>query len=299
MDQNALADAALLDTLPGYLSISNMLKATPFEEAGKRYVYIEASDETRDLQGEIVLAKALAESADYYLRYGNLDLDHYTQIGAKAGIPNYEAYEIGRPVEVTARDGATFVKGQIYSGGGAAGERANTFWSSLTEIDPPARWYPSVGGAIMEKGTTIDPKTMKKCAVIKQVRWTNIGFSKTPVNPSVGTVSTVPFGALAKSFVGGGWDLAKALEAGYGTDSAQLTGGAAMRKQSLEPALLSYWDFRDKFAGLIRTGEAGVGNVPAMVQDAQKKFRLSPDTAAAYVERFLSDLQSDLKRKQR
>lgn len=299
MDHTTADDQVLLDALPEYLSISQMLKATPLAEGGRRYVYIEASDETRDLQGEIVLAKALADSSDYYLRYGNLDIDHYTQIGARAGIPNFEAYEIGRPVEVSSRDGRTFVKGQINTGSGPAAERADLFWSSLTEIDPPARWYPSVGGAVMEKGVTLDPKTQARCAVIKRVRWTNIGFSKTPVNPSVGTVSTVPFGALAKSFVGGGWDLSKALEAGYGTDSAALTGGGAMRRQSIQPGLLSYWDWRDKFSDLVRTGKVPVASPAAMVSGAERHFQLPPDTAAAYVERFLSDLQSDLKRKQR
>ena len=43
-----------------WLSIPDMLKATPAEESGKRYLYLEASNEARDYQGEVVLAKALA-----------------------------------------------------------------------------------------------------------------------------------------------------------------------------------------------------------------------------------------------
>jgi hypothetical protein len=201
----------LLDAVPQFLGVSDMLKATPREEGGVRFVYLEASNESVDYQGEVVLAKALSESADYYLRYGNLDLDHYTQIGAKQGIPNYEMYEIGRPVDVQVRDGKTFVKGQIYSGTGPAAERANGFWSSLVDLSPPARWYPSVGGKVITKSVAIDPETKAKRAVISQVRWTNIGFSKTPVNLSVGAVSTVPIGVLAKSMCAEGIDFAKTL----------------------------------------------------------------------------------------
>lgn len=191
-------EAQLLNSVPDYLCITQMLKASPSMEQGERFVYLEASNETRDQQGEIVLAKALAESSDYYLRYGNMDLDHLTQLGPKAGIADYALYEIGRPVEVKVSGGRTLVKGQIYSGSGPVAEKANQFWSSLTELTPPQRWYPSVGGAVMEKALDIDPDTGAKRAVIKKVRWTNIGFSKTPVNQAVPTVSTVPFGALAK-----------------------------------------------------------------------------------------------------
>ena len=283
-------ERGLLDAVPSYLSISQMFKATPVAEGADRFIYLEASNESLDQQGEIVLAKALADSSAYYLKFGNLDIDHYTQIGARSGIPNYEMYEIGRPIEVNVKDGATFVKGQIYSGSGPAAERANSFWSSLTDLNPPARWYPSVGGSVIGKSVVIDPDTKAKKAVINKVRWTNIGFSKTPVNPSLATVSTVPFGALAKSLCVDGFDFRKAIEAGYGTDSAALAGGGALRKQSLEPGLLSYWDFRDALAELLRTG--GVSTKPAdMVKIAQERYGMSPDVAAASVERFLGDLK--------
>lgn len=283
-------EARMLDAIPAYLSITDMLKATPREEGGDRFVYLEASNESVDYQGEVVLSKALKDSSAYYLQYGNLDIDHYTQIGARMGIPNYETYEIGRPVEVTVREGKTFVKGQIYKGDGPAAERANAFWSSLVDLNPPARWFPSVGGKVIAKSVAIDPQTKAKRAVIENVRWTNIGFSKTPVNLSVGPVSTVPVGALTKSLCAEGFDYAKALEAGYGTDAAALAGGGALRKQSLAPNLFSYWDFRDALADLIRKGKIG-GNVAAMTKVARDRFGLSADAAAAAVERFLSDLE--------
>lgn len=290
-------DRDLLAAVPSYLSISQMLKASPVVEGGDRFIYLEASNEALDQQGEVVLAKALADSASYYLKFGNLDIDHYTQIGAKAGIPNYELFEIGRPVDVAVRDGSTFVKGQVYSGTGPAAERANSFWSSLTELSPPARWYPSVGGSVAAKSVVIDPLTKAKRAVIQKVRWTNIGFSKTPVNANLATVSTVPFGALAKSFCDGGWDFVKAMEAGYGTDSAALSGAGALRKQSLDSGVLSYWDFRDALAGLIREGKVSGSKPAELVKVAQGRFGMAADVAAASVERFLGDLQMGLKGK--
>lgn len=298
MNQDILSaeDTALLNAVPGYLSISQMLKATPVTEGGDRFIYLEASNESLDQQGEVVLAKALADSKDYYLKFGNLDIDHYTQIGAKVGIPNYELFEIGRPVDVSVKDGSTFVKGQVYSGSGPAAEKANSFWSSLTELNPPARWYPSVGGAVMSKSVVIDPATKAKRAVINKVRWSNIGFSKTPVNANLATVSTVPFGALVKSWGSDGLDFAKAIEAGYGTDSATLSGGGALRKQSLEQGLVSYWDFRDELAALIRSGAVN-GSKPAdLVKVARQKFGMSSDIAAASVGRFLGDLETGLRK---
>jgi len=295
IDYLSTEDRGLLDAVPSYLSITQMLKASPVTEGVDRFIYLEASNESLDQQNEVVLAKALEESAAYYLKFGNLDIDHFTQIGAKAGIPNYELFEIGRPVDVAVRDGATFVKGQIYSGSGSAAERANSFWSSLTELNPPARWYPSVGGSVIAKSVIIDPETKAKRAVINKVRWSNIGFSKTPVNANLATVSTLPFGALAKSLCAEGFDFIKAIEAGYGTDSAALSGGSALRKQSLESNLLSYWEFRDHLADAIRKKRVSGAKPAELVNFAHKQFGMSVDVAAASVERFLSDLKRGLK----
>src|SRR5690606_3482208 len=270
-------DAQLLASVPEFLSLGAMLKATPSTEGARRFVYFEASNEGLDQQGEIVAAKALADSADYFLRYGNVDIDHYTLIGPKLGIPDYPLYEIGRPVDVRQDGGRTFVKAEIYSGSGPAAERANQFWSSLTEITPPARWYPSVGGKVLAKAIEIDPKTKLRKALIKKVRWYNIGVSKTPVNQHVAACATVPVGAFAKCWTAAGLDIAKALEAGYGTDSTALEGGAALRKQSLDGVVHSYFDFRNRLAAAVRSGAAGKNpGVQQLVEYSAKRFGLSP-----------------------
>lgn len=280
---------------PSYLKITDCLKATPVEEAGERFVYIEASNESRDQQGEIVLAKALEESADYYLKFGNIDIDHYTQIGAKAGIPDYSMYEIGQPVEVNVRDGSTFVKGQIFQGEGPAADRANQFWDSLTKITPSQRWYPSVGGAVLAKSEEV--QNGKRTTFVEKVRWSNIGFSKTPVNDDVATVATIPFEALSKSFVAGhGYDISKALTAGYGTDSASLSGGGALRKQSLHGSPINYWDFRDSISGSIRNREISNPTARKLIDFASSTYGISQAEAAEWVERFMRDVKQNLKR---
>ncbi len=290
------SDDELLGLVPDVLCITDMLKATPRVEDGQRVIYIEASNEAVDHQGEVVMAKALADSADYYLRHGNLDIDHYTLIGPRMGLRDSNLYEIGRPLEVSSRDGKTFVKGVVYSGTGPAAEQANIFWSSMTDINPPQRWYPSVGGAIPAGGKVveIDAKTQKRRVMVKATRWTNIGFSKTPVNPSVPTVSTVPFGALAKSWTADGIDFSKALTAGYGTDSAVLAGGAALRQQSLHGApISSYVEFRDSILQALKSGAAGASpGARDLVTYASRALGIDPDKAADFVERFLGDVRA-------
>lgn len=297
-------DTEFLTGSPDFLSIGSMLKATPVLEAGQRLIYIEASNETLDQQNEVVLQKALKDSSDWFLKYGNLDIDHMTILGKPnpekgyPGIPDSQLYEIGRPLDVRFEGSKTFVKGEIYAGQGASAERANQFWESLTEIQPPARWYPSVGGSIMEKAVEVDANTHARKAMIKKVRWSNIGFSKTPVNSAVPTVATVPIGALAKSWGAGGFDIAKALEAGYGTDSASLQGGAALRKQSLQGSILNYFEIRNRLSESIRNG--GVGKNPGirdLVAFCKQEFGLSQGEAAECVERFTRDLKRGLNKR--
>lgn len=287
----------------GFLSVTDMLKSTPVMEGGIRYVYIEASNEHLDYQNEVILAEALGNSADYYLKFGNIDIDHFTQIGAKLGIPNYSYYEIGRPEEVKVKDGKTFVKARIFTGEGPAAEQANAFWASITTLNPPQRWYPSVGGVVEEREEGIDPATKAKRVIVRKVRWTNIGFSKTPVNLNVPCVATVPFGVLAKSLMAGsashfGIDLTKALEAGYGTDSASLSGGAALRKQSLYGKTINYWDFREGLAKNLRDNKVGANpGAEDLVGHAMASYGLSKADAAEYIERFMGDLRTGMKSK--
>ncbi len=229
----------------GLRSIPLTLKAIPKVEGGQRFVFIEPSNETTDLEGERVLREALKESRDYFLAKGNFDQDHITIKGYSADIPNPRLYELGRPTEVRFDQDHTFVKGFIYKGTGEIAQRANEFWESMTELHPPMRWFPSVGGHVREAGNITIKGTTQIVKAIKKVYWNNIGFSREPINPTVPNISVLPIGAFAKSWVGTGSHLkytmaAKALTAGYEPDVAGLHGGAALREQSLDRQVFAY-----------------------------------------------------------
>ncbi|HCE08559.1 MAG TPA: hypothetical protein DEQ40_08155, partial [Oxalobacteraceae bacterium] len=92
-----------------------------------------------------------------------------------------------------------------------------------------------------------------------------------------------------------GLDIAKALEAGYGTDSSVLDGGAALRKQSMSRKPANYFDFRNQIAKAMRLGECGPKPVSAdLVRHAQEKFGMAPDESSEHVERFLNDIKTSL-----
>ena len=272
-----------------------MLKATPSQEGDHRYLYLEASNEARDYQNEVVLAKALSDSADYFARYGNLDIQHRSMIGLANGDRDYHLHEIGRPDEVRVDAGATFVKGEIFQGETPVAECANAFWDSITKLRPAQRWYPSVGGKIEGSERRIDPVTKESHRTITKVMWCNIGFSRTPVNPKVKEVSTVPFGVLRKCWGADGLDLTKALEAGYGTDVASLSGGGSLRKQSLDRKPQSYWDIRDRLAKAVSDKQVAASPA-ALAAHLHEQYGIDPAEAGEHVEHFLADIEKGLHR---
>jgi len=126
------------------------------------------------------------------------------------------------------------------------------------------------------------------------VRWTNIGMSKTPVNVAVPTASTMPVGVFAKCWGAHGLDLSKALEAGYGTDMSALTGGAALRQQSLDKQIqttlpINYLDFRGRLARAINGKKVRVNSAQSLIQWGVTQG-LEEDEAADYVTRFLTEI---------
>lgn len=284
-----------MQSRPEHISVTGLLKAMPHEEGGERFVYIEGSNETRDYQGERVMCKALEASRDYFLRYGNIDLDHLTLLGPMRGIADYHLYEIGQPVAVEISAPHTFIKAQLYKGESAAARHAEEVWASMTQQSPPARWYPSIGGSVLAKAQSINA-TGEPETIVSEVRWANIGLSKTPVNLSVPTIATMPFGVFAKAWSATGFDLAKALDAsGAGSDAAALTGGAALGRQSLDRTIHTYWQFREEAAGALTARK-----IPANATQIHRyavAHGVPEDEAAEWVERFMSDIRNKLKRK--
>lgn len=291
--------AQTLHEMSDFVSLGDIFsKATPMEEGGKRLLYLEASDESVDHQKEKVLQSALSDSADYFLRHGNIDISHYTLVGLKHNIPNHLEYEIGKPREVRFGDGAgrkTFVKAELYQGanGGTSAQAGNAdmVWNSLTMQRPPMSWFPSVGGGILDKGPMSKGSDI---TVVRKVRWCNIGLDRMPVNKSVPEVSLAPIGVFAKSM--GALVLSKTLTAGYGTDSAQLAGGAALRKQSLHGVPVNYWDFRERLAKHLIENRAGNPSAHDLVDHSINVLRLDTANASDWVDRFMRDLHTGLNR---
>lgn len=296
-------DEQILGDIPEHIFFeAPMLKAVPAEEAGERFIYLEASREDRDQQNEVVLSKALQDSAAHYLKFGNIDIDHKSMpsVARQYGIADPETWEIGVPVDVKFKDGMTFVKAKLFEGDTALSSKADMVWESMTKLNPPARWYPSVGGSVLAKSVSLDPDTGDKYAVVTKVRWSNLAISRQPVNQHVGAVTTVPFGVLAKAWTPAGLNMTKALEAGYGTDSASLDGGAALRKQSLHGSVSNYYDLRDALSKDMSGGLTGENpGASDLVAYCSTKFGFTPDQAAEFVERFMRDLNFALKKRRK
>lgn len=297
------SDAQLLSGMPDFLSIEMMLKATPAQEGDERFIYIEASREARDQQNEIVLAKALEASAEHYLKFGNIDIDHKSMpaVAKMLGIEKPALWEIGAPVDVRVDGVSTFVKAQLFTGDTPLAEQANMVWDSMTRLNPPRKWYPSVGGKVLAKSVRLDPESGDKIGVVSGVRWTNVAISQQPVNQHVGGIATIPFGVLAKSWGVDGFDMTKALEASYATDAGAKTGGAAFGAQSIDTGAAphSYFDFREKLAADLKSGKAKSQSADGLVEYCAGKYSLSLDEAAEWVDRFLGDLKSGLSKLKR
>lgn len=271
------------------------MKASPVEESGERFIYVEASKESRDQQGEIVLSKALKDSADIFRKFGVIDLDHKSMpaVARKMGIEKPEEWIIGQPIEVKFNDRVTLVKAQLRRGESRLADRANAVWEGLTKVSPPDRYYASVGGSVLGREVRVDPDTQERVAVITKTRWDNLALSLSPVHPDLSPAGTTPVGTFAKSL--GCFVVAKALEASHSTDVSTLTGGGALGRQSLDRTPRSYHDARHQISAALTAGTitASTANIMGF---AQNQFGMSLDESAEFTERFMRDIHSNLKR---
>ncbi|POZ53072.1 hypothetical protein AADEFJLK_00081 [Methylovulum psychrotolerans] len=259
-------DQQLLAELPDFIAVGGLLKATPSEADGCRFLYFQASNEDLDHQNEVVLQQALGESAAYFLRHGNIDLSHYTILGPKSGLANFMDYEIGKPVAVKMDGAGTFVKAQLYQGDSPMAQNANRVWASLTRQTPPCRWYPSVGGAVLSKSVQTDPATGAKVAVIDRVRWNNVALDRCPVNKTIPEVSAAPVGVFAKSL-----------------------NGFVLQTAAVLPDGLPYNAYREQVARALLAGTLAAQDVAAF---AERQWGLSAELAGQFSRRFLTDLRN-------
>lgn len=270
-----LVSAACIDGEP-------FLKATPHTEGDDRFLLIEPTNEERDIQGHIVPRSVLARSAAYYHKFGNVDISHRThpKVVEDKKIENPREWEIGRPVEVHV-DPTIVVKAQIYAGH----KMADWFWSTQVAQRPPMPWWPSIGGQ-----SVVGPD-----GVVTHALWDNIGLDNRPVNKALPTVTVVQPVEMLKALVGAG-----------GTDKAELTGGAALRRESLRGAQgsrdLDYWQMSSALISLIAKGDFYLGESPnedVVVGAIAQYFRsrgVSETEAGALARRFILDVGERMKR---
>jgi len=185
-----LLDILYFHRLPLFLSVSLV-------------IYMEASTEIRDVQGDKILLSALEASIPYFLKYGRIDLDHASVLGQIRGQKvNPYAFEIGKPLDVRVEGGSIWVKAAIFSGIDGSNrftEAADIFWDSLNTV-PSVVWFPSIAGDVYAEQTIQDEGLPTQ--EVRGIRWHSIGLSRTPVNTAIGSVTTTPIRAFAKAFSG-------------------------------------------------------------------------------------------------
>ena len=173
------------------------------EKDGKHIIYLEASNESKDQEGEIVIMKALKNAAEDYCSKGVISWDHQHQI------KNDPEFIIGEPLDVKfTNNNSTIVKGMLYK----QNPKANSVWNNIQSGS--TRFGASIGGSILNKADNI----------INAVIWRDLAITHKPVNDTTfGHVQMIPF-----------TEFAKALMAGAGVNAGAYTGGRALTGENLQ-----------------------------------------------------------------
>jgi hypothetical protein len=183
--------------------------------SNRRIVEVAASNESVDLDGDVVLQKALLEAAPGFLRSGHLDIDHLSEFGDRLGIKNPSSYIIGRPIDVRRGEGTeTIVEGEICRSVDGKDDpslnKFDEFWATLRR-EPPVVWFASIYGWPTDIEECADGKCVSTGAtryVIKSIDWRSLAFTRTPKNTSLTKAARV---VTAKSYLG---ELVKSLGTG-------------------------------------------------------------------------------------
>jgi hypothetical protein len=201
-----------------YLDLS-LSKAIQTDAKGNYIIEAEASNENLDFQGQIVLQRALLDSKKYFLDNGVISWDHLHQRkGEDGSVITDPRYIIGEPLSVEKRGSRTFVKAILYKGNDIAEDIVKKLEDGSTII------HTSVGGRKPIENKSFDGRFGRVVGKVTGVLWDELAMTYKPVNQTLSPVALSSF-----AFV-------KSLEAGYSTDSATATGGAALVTQDLEGA---------------------------------------------------------------
>jgi hypothetical protein len=189
---------------PVIIQFPALIKAST--EGERRLVKVEASSEAVDAEGDVILQKALMDSAPDFIKNGHLDLEHFSEIGARIGIVNPSSYIVGRPTEVVdLGNGRTGVTGEIMRSqdGSFSPDRYkyDEFWQSM-QSEPPVKWRASIYG-FPKAGMTVDC-SQESCGggatryLVKGIDWRSLAFTRNPVNTDLKGYAKI---VTAKAFI--------------------------------------------------------------------------------------------------
>ena len=180
------------------ISIPTIVKSSIID--GERIIEVQASSEDVDSEGDVILQKALLDSAQYFISTGHIDIDHISELGHRYGIKNPDSYIIGKPLEVIDKGkGHTYVKGKLFKN---ANNEFNpkiysydNVWASLN-TDPPTKWSASIFGypksdAFVNCSEDVCKDTNATRYLVSGLEWHSLALTKNPVNNKLTGFATI------------------------------------------------------------------------------------------------------------
>jgi hypothetical protein len=174
-----------------------MVKASMLGD--KRLIEFEASCASLDFEGDCITQEALLNSADYFVKNGFLDVDHYCELGRNPayswlGIKNPDSWIVGKPLEVmdlgNYRTGVKAIIKQHPNGNNdPLVNKYDWLWNKL-KLEP-GMWKASVfgypGADTEEGGCTIgtDGRVCATRYLVKSFKWCSTALTRNPINKSL------------------------------------------------------------------------------------------------------------------
>ncbi len=161
--------------------------------SGKRIVTLEASNELVDGEGDVILQKALMDSADTFIKTGHMDIDHLSEIGLSMGIENPSKYIVGIPLEVfDMGEHRTGVKAEIFQNPDGSSDpdkyQYDMLWHSL-QLNPPVRWRASIYGfpksGMVKDCSKVTCNSDATRFLVEGLDWRSLAFTKNPMNDHI------------------------------------------------------------------------------------------------------------------
>jgi len=160
---------------------------------GNRIIIMESSNEYVDSEGDVILQKALMDSADSFIKTGHLDIDHLSEVGLSMGIDNPAKYIVGVPLEVfDMGEKRTGVKAEIFRNPDNSFDpdkyQYDMLWHSL-QLNPPVRWRASIYG--FPKSGMVKDCSKVACSsdatrfLVEGLDWRSLAFTKNPMNDHI------------------------------------------------------------------------------------------------------------------